>query len=158
MTNPIFYRWGVKLALKTVGLEEAKRIGKSIGIDWAKVEFAPEQLRKGIEVEQEHGKKLGPKTDVGADDLRVAARIALAHLKELRDYYTRLDKMEKKANGDEVKGPGKPVDVNSVIAWFKQHPNPSDKQVHEYAEEKGYNPHSLEAAIYRLATKAVRRM
>lgn len=55
------------------------------------------EFRRGIEVEQEHGPKLGSNTNVTKGSLAAAARIALAHLKEIPDYYTRLDKMEKDA-------------------------------------------------------------
>ena len=44
----------------------------------------PKELEMGIEVELEH-----------TTDRETASRIALDHLAELRDYYTRLDKMEK---------------------------------------------------------------
>lgn len=94
MRHQAFFKLGVKLAVKSVSLEDAKRIGKEIGIDWNKADFPPEQLRQGIEVEQEHGSEMGADTDVGGDNLQTAARIALVHLKELGDYYTRLDKME----------------------------------------------------------------
>jgi len=56
-----------------------------------------EQFRKGMEVEQEHGAKLGRKTNVTKGSFGKVGRIALAHLKEIPDYYTRLDKMEKQA-------------------------------------------------------------
>jgi len=72
--------------------EEAKRIGEAINIDWSKVDF--EQFRMGLEVELEHG-KIDPQTDVTHDDSIMTGKIALAHLKELPDYYTRLAKMEK---------------------------------------------------------------
>lgn len=50
-----------------------------------------EQLRKGMEVEQEH---LGT---IGRFNYLTLARIALDHLKEIPDYYDRLDKMENEA-------------------------------------------------------------
>lgn len=74
--------------------EKAKSVAKKIGLNLSKADFPLEQFRRGIEVEFEHGSKLGKGTDVGADDPAVSGRIAWAHLKELPDYYTRLDKME----------------------------------------------------------------
>jgi hypothetical protein len=47
-------------------------------------------------VELEHGGR-DPRTDVTHDDPVVTAKIALAHLNEFPDYYTRLDKMEEEA-------------------------------------------------------------
>jgi hypothetical protein len=46
-----------------------------------------------MEVEFEHGRH-DPQTNVTNDDPVLTAKIALAHLKELPDYYTRLKRME----------------------------------------------------------------
>lgn len=80
---------------KIFTLEEAKEIGNQIGVSWVKCD--PEQFKKGLEVELEHG-KINPATNVTDDDLMVTAKIALAHLNEFPDYYDRLAKMEKEAN------------------------------------------------------------
>jgi len=71
--------------------EEAKRIGEALGIDWSK--FDVEQFRMGLDVELEHGKR-DPATDVTHDDPIMTGKIALAHLNEFPDYYTRLAEME----------------------------------------------------------------
>jgi CBS domain-containing protein len=52
-----------------------------------------EQLRIGMEVELEHGRR-DPLTNVTDDDPLLTAKIALAHLRELPDYYGRLAVME----------------------------------------------------------------
>jgi hypothetical protein len=44
----------------------------------------------------EHGKR-DPLTDVTHDDEITTGKIALAHLNEFLDYYTRLNKMESEA-------------------------------------------------------------
>ena len=75
---------------------EAKQIGEALGIDWSK--FDVEQYRMGLDVELEHG-KVDPHTNVTDDDPMMTGKIALAHLNEFADYYTRLDKMEKEAEG-----------------------------------------------------------
>ena len=75
-------------------IEEAKKIGDDLGIDWDK--FDVEQFRRGLEVELEHGKR-DLATNVTDDDPILTGKIALAHLNEFPDYYTRLEKMEKKA-------------------------------------------------------------
>ena len=77
-------------------VEEAKRIGEALGIDWSK--FDVEQYRMGLDVELEHG-KVDPHTNVTDDDPMMTGKIALAHLNEFADYYTRLDKMEREAEG-----------------------------------------------------------
>ena len=76
--------------------EEAKRIGEKLGIDWSK--FDVQQYRMGLDVELEHG-LIDPHTNVTNDDPIMTGKIALAHLNEFSDYYTRLDKMEKEAEG-----------------------------------------------------------
>ena len=76
--------------------EEAKTIGEKLGINWSK--FDIEQYRMGLDVELEHG-FVDPHTNVTNDDPIMTGKIALAHLNEFPDYYTRLDKMEKEAEG-----------------------------------------------------------
>ena len=76
--------------------EEAKQIGDRLGIDWSK--FDVEQYRMGLDVELEHG-LIDPHTNVTNDDPIVTGKIALAHLNEFADYYTRLEIMEKEAEG-----------------------------------------------------------
>ena len=78
---------------KRFSTEEAKKIGEAIGIDWSKSKFDIEQFRAGLEVELEHGSR-DPATDVNHDDPLLTGKIALAHLNELPDYYTRLALME----------------------------------------------------------------
>lgn len=74
--------------------EEAKKIGDALGIDWSR--FDVEQFRIGLDVELEHG-KVDPATNVTNDDPITTGKIALAHLNEFSDYYTRLEKMEEEA-------------------------------------------------------------
>jgi len=74
--------------------KEAKEIGEKLGIKWDK--FNVEQFRAGLDVELEHGTR-DPKTNVTNDDALMTGKIALAHLNEFPDYYTRLEKMEKEA-------------------------------------------------------------
>ena len=76
--------------------EEAKQIGESLGIDWIK--FDVEQYRMGLDVELEHG-LIDTHTNVTNNDPIMTGKIALAHLTEFPDYYTRLEKMEREAEG-----------------------------------------------------------
>jgi hypothetical protein len=73
--------------------EEARSIGERLGIEWASSPFDVEQFRIGMDVELEHGTR-DSRTDVTGDDPIVTGKIALAHLRELPDYYTRLARME----------------------------------------------------------------
>ncbi|AKN31153.1 hypothetical protein Ccar_09950 [Clostridium carboxidivorans P7] len=75
--------------------KRAKEVGEILRIDWRKIDF--EQFYMGINVELEHGSRFGCTTNVSSDSAVISGRIALAHLFEIPDYYTRLDAMEEKA-------------------------------------------------------------
>lgn len=79
---------------KNYTAEEAKKVGEELGIDWTR--FDVEQFRMGLDVELEHG-LVDPHTNVTNDDPLLTGKIALAHLNEFPDYYTRLYKMEQEA-------------------------------------------------------------
>ncbi|GAB3046922.1 DUF5661 family protein [Spirosoma pulveris] len=69
--------------------EEAYQIGSQLGIDWTKTII--EEFRQGLEIELEHGLH-DPSTDVTGNDPLLTGKIALAHLNEFPDYYSRLIK------------------------------------------------------------------
>ncbi len=77
-------------------IDEARRVGETIGVDWASAPFDVEQFRMGMDVELEHGLH-DLLTNVTDSDPVVTGKIALAHLKEFPDYYTRLARMEEEA-------------------------------------------------------------
>jgi hypothetical protein len=79
---------------KQFSSDEAKRIGDSLGLDWDQVDL--EQFRMGLLVELEHGSR-DPETNVTDDDVSLTGKIALAHLNEFPDYYTRLAELEAEA-------------------------------------------------------------
>ena len=79
---------------KHFNTEQAREIGHKLNIDWSR--FDVEQFRMGLDVELEHG-LVDPSTNVTGDDPILTGKIALAHLNEFADYYTRLEKMERKA-------------------------------------------------------------
>jgi hypothetical protein len=76
--------------------DQARSVGEQIGIDWASAPFDVEQFRMGMDVELEHG-RFDAATNVTDDDPVFTGKIALAHLNEFPDYYTRLEKMEEEA-------------------------------------------------------------
>ena len=80
-------------------VDDARRIGEQIGIDWATSLFDAEQFRLGLNVELEHGSH-DPQTNVTGNDEIMTGKIAWAHLKEIADYYTRLSAMEAEAEAD----------------------------------------------------------
>ena len=82
--------------MKTFSTDDALRVAEKLGIDWDASPFDVEQFRRGMDVELEHGTH-DPETNVTDDDPVTTGKIALAHLRELSDYYTRLDEMEAEA-------------------------------------------------------------
>ena len=85
------------MAHREFTLEEARELGEKVGIDFAQYDL--DQFRMGLSVELEHGAD-DPETNVTNGDLVMTAKIAWAHLKEIPDYYTRLNKMEAEAEAE----------------------------------------------------------
>jgi hypothetical protein len=83
------------MSKKIFSEDKAKKIGEELKIDWSKWDV--DQFRRGMDVELEHGTE-DPHTNVTNDDPLMTGKIALAHLNEFPDYYTRLDEMEKEAD------------------------------------------------------------
>jgi len=81
--------------------DQAKQIGEQLGLDWSK--FDVEQFRMGMDVELEHG-TVDPHTNVTNNNPLTTGKVALAHLNEFPDYYTRLEKMEQE--GEKAHGSG----------------------------------------------------
>ena len=75
---------------------EATQIASELGIDFNNEMFDIEQFRMGLDVELEHGRR-SPLTNVTNDNPILTGKIALAHLREFPDYYTRLKKLEEEA-------------------------------------------------------------
>ncbi len=75
--------------------KEAREIGNQLGMDWEVIDL--KEFRRGLKVELEHGSR-NADTDVTHDDPSLTGKIAWAHLKEFPDYYTRLHRMEAKAD------------------------------------------------------------
>ncbi len=80
--------------MKKMELNDARKVGEELGINWDQV--SPEEFTMGINVEFEHGTRY-KETNITNDDKKMTGQIAWAHLKEFPDYYTRLEKMEKQA-------------------------------------------------------------
>jgi len=76
----------VKKAAKKPKID-AKALGDKLKVNWKKVDLG--EFKKGLRVETEH-------SDVTKGDPIKTAKIALAHLKEAPDYYTKLKKVEKR--------------------------------------------------------------
>jgi hypothetical protein len=87
------------MAKDAFSVEEARTIGERLGIDWTASPFDVAQFRMGMDVELEHGAR-DSATNVTDDDPLTTGKIALAHLHEFPDYYTRLERMEEEAKRD----------------------------------------------------------
>lgn len=104
--------------------DEAREIGDSLGVDWSKVDL--EQFRIGLGVEEEHND--GTKLDV-VKSKKDLGRIALAHIKEIPNYYTKLKKMEEEApvnavgSGAGVAGLREPVGKKPILFLGKRKRN-----------------------------------
>ena len=80
--------------MKKLNSKDSKKIGDNLDINWDEVDL--NEFTKGVNIEFEHGTKY-PETNVTKNDKKLTGKIAWAHLKEFPDYYTRLEKLEKKA-------------------------------------------------------------
>lgn len=79
------------LTAAEVTLEEARVIQQAVGAETAKI--STEQFRQGLEVELEHGVTF-PDANVTNNHPLLTGKIVLAHLKEMLDYYERLNVAE----------------------------------------------------------------
>ncbi len=75
-----------------ISKHSANIIGKKYNIDFNIVD--PLEWHYGLNVELEHGSKLGSISNITNNNIDLTARIAIAHLIESPDYYRRLYKME----------------------------------------------------------------
>lgn len=75
---------------------DARDALREIGIDPDHEGISLQAVLAGMNVELEHGSRF-PDLDVTGDDPVVSAKIALAHLREMPDYYERLSRMEAEA-------------------------------------------------------------
>jgi hypothetical protein len=72
---------------------QARAVADEIGLDLSTSLFNLDAFRRGMGVELEHGSR-DPQTNVTDDDPWMTGKIAWAHLKELPDYYERLEVLE----------------------------------------------------------------
>lgn len=72
--------------------KEAIEIGDTLGLDWDII--SQHEFFMGVNVELEHG-RINALTNITNDDPILTGKIALIHIIELDDYYTRLKQMEK---------------------------------------------------------------
>lgn len=71
------------MSTEVTSSKESDYISGGLADDKSSIDFNPEQILKGMEVEMEH-----------TNDPRIALEITMDHLTENPEYYTFLDKME----------------------------------------------------------------
>lgn len=86
---------------RTYSHDEAADIATRLGIDFTAVGFGLDQFQAGLNIEAEHG-GADASTNVTDDDPLTTGKIALAHLNEMPDYYTRLKSMEAQAEAPQA--------------------------------------------------------
>ena len=101
------FRDWTQLADAAVLPEEAGVLQALVGAEALQV--PADEFQRGLEVELEHG-VIFPEANVTNNHPLLTARIVLAHLKEMLDYYTRLevaelegDMLKEALSGDQVK-------------------------------------------------------
>jgi hypothetical protein len=80
---------------KQISPAEAKRIGESLHIDWDQVDL--EQFRQGL-MGKHPQEIVDPETGLTYDGVLQTGQIVLAHMEEIPDYFTRLEKLKEEVD------------------------------------------------------------
>ena len=80
---------------KQISLDEAKRIGESLYIDWDQIDL--EQYRQGLMGNHKQA-TVDPETGLAFEGLLLSGQLVLTHLQEFPDYFTRLEKLRVEAD------------------------------------------------------------
>ena len=103
-----------KLEKPEVNLKEAELIAKFVGSEALQV--STENFRLGLEIELEHGLEF-PDANVTNNHPILTGKIVLAHLKEMLDYYIRLEVAE--IEGDMLKA-SRSGNEKKLAAYYKK--------------------------------------
>jgi hypothetical protein len=98
---------------KSFVTDQAAAVVEKLVVDLTSEGIELEAFRQGMEVELEHGSR-DPRTNVTDDDPILTGKIALAHLRELPDYYDRLEEMERR-----TESPARDDDLESSHMWLR---------------------------------------
>jgi hypothetical protein len=79
--------------MHNIKINDVIKFVNKIGFDIDTYKFTLKDLKKGMNIELEHG-KINKLTNVTNDNIYMTGKIALAHLIERPDYYHQLDKLE----------------------------------------------------------------
>jgi hypothetical protein len=108
------FRDWTQLTTTEVLSEEAKVLQEMVGAEAVQIQLV--EFQKGLEVELEHGVAF-PDANVTNNHPVLTARIVLAHLKEMLDYYSRLEVAE--LEGDMLKA-SQAGDAQKVAAKYEK--------------------------------------
>jgi len=103
-----------KLQKAEVLSDEARVIAEQVGGEALQVSL--DEFRRGLEVELEHGLQF-PDANVTNNHPILTGKIVLAHLKEMLDYYTRLEVAE--LEGDMLKA-SRAGDSAKLVAYYNR--------------------------------------
>ena len=79
---------------RPINVCQARRVGARLRLDRAQISL--DQFRRGLEMELRHNSR-HIRASAAKDDLVLTGRIALGHLRQLPEYYNRLDGLEAEA-------------------------------------------------------------
>jgi len=94
--------------------EQVIRLGEELELELE--DTAISELVMGMVVEKEHGSQSGDIADITHDDEMMTFKIALAHVMEIPDYYTRLTAMEAEAGEMESDETPEPIEESLATA------------------------------------------
>lgn len=80
---------------KRISLDEAKRIGESLYIDWDQIDV--EQYRQGLMGNHKQA-TVDPETGLAFESLLLSGQLVLTHMQEFPDYFARLEKLRAEAD------------------------------------------------------------
>jgi uncharacterized protein DUF5661 len=80
---------------KQISIDEAKRVGESLHIDWDQVNL--EEFRQGLMGNHKEG-AIDPETGLTYEDVLLTGKVVLAHMEEFPDYFTRLAKLKEEVD------------------------------------------------------------
>lgn len=80
---------------KKISVEEAKRIGESLYINWDQVDL--EEFRQGL-MEDERQKPLNSVLQQPFEGVLLSGKVVLGHIQEFPDYFNRLEKLKSEAD------------------------------------------------------------
>jgi hypothetical protein len=79
---------------KQISLDEAKRIGEALHIDWEQVDL--EQFHQSLTGKHKL-EPMDPETGLIYDGVLLTSKVVMTHMEEFPDYFTRLAKLREEA-------------------------------------------------------------